>query len=595
MTGSDTVLKPTDSSGCGLRLGDFATLTEALDYAATSRAGFNFYSARGELIEVLPYRDLREQALTLARRILRCAALRMGDRVGLVAETGGHFMRAFFACQYAGLIPVPLPTPVAFAGRASYVAHLRNLLASAAAAAVLTPAAYLKMVSQAAEPLGLKMLGTLDMLDALPEDGTDLPKIGHDHLSYLQFSSGSTRSPAGVAVTQRGLLANVRGILQALEVTAADRSTSWLPFYHDMGLVGFILAPVASQVSTDYIAAGEFARRPLTWLRLIAGNGGTISYSPSFGYELCARRAISVPPGQIDLSTWRVAGVGGDMIRPAVLVEFAAAFHGCRFRKEAFVASYGMAEATLGISFAPLGRGIEVDRIDLDLLQRADRAAPANGNEGRAREFVLCGPVLPGHEIEIRDAEGNVLEDRHVGRILFRGPSVMQGYLASGEAAERVLSSDGWLDTGDLGYLHDGSLVVTGRSKDLILVNGRNVWPQDLEWAVESQVDGLRPGDAAAFSVDETDRERIILLVQCRQSDAAARETLRRKVGEVLLATAGLACTVVLVSHNELPRTSSGKLSRVRARQMYLASLQDPSQRGAAATAPGRHPSATAD
>lgn len=583
----DTGLKPTDSGGCRLRMGDFSTLTEALDYAASSRAGFNFYSARGELVEVLPYRELRDQAVGLARRMLR-GTLRARDRVALVAETGSHFMRAFFACQYAGLIPVPVPIPMAFAGRAGYVAHIRSLLAGATAAAALTPASYLEMIREAGQPLGLKMVGTFDELDGLPEAGIDLPHVGQDHLSYLQFSSGSTRTPAGVAVTQRAVLANVRGILQdALQVNAADRCTSWLPFYHDMGLVGFILAPLVSQVSTDYIAASEFARRPLVWPRLIAQNGGTISYSPSFGYDLCARRALAGTTDRLDLSRWRVAGIGGEMIRPAVLAQFAEAFRGSGFRKEAFVASYGMAEATLGITFAPLERGIEVDSVDLDLLQKGSRVVPVNGNGGRARDFVLCGRVLPGHELEIRGADGSVLPDRQVGRIMFRGPSMMQGYHSSRAESERVLSADGWLETGDLGYLLDGSLIVTGRSKDLILVNGRNVWPQDLEWAVEQQVEGLRAGDVAAFSVDETERERIVLLVQCRQSEGALREALRRRVGEVVLATAGLECTVILVSHNGLPRTSSGKLSRVRARQMYLASARDESRAGAGSAAHG--------
>src|SRR5215469_3218003 len=230
MRRSETELKPTDNGGCRVRVADFSTLTEAVDYAASSRAGFNFYSGRGELVEVLPYRDLRDRAVGLARRMLR-GTLRGGDRVALVAETGSHFMRTFFACQYAGLIPVPVPPPVAFTGRAGYVGHIRSLLASATAAAVLSPASYLEMIREAAQPLGLKIVGTYDELDGLPEDGVDLPHVGQEHLSYLQFSSGSTRSPAGVAVTQRALLANLRGILQdALEVNAADRCTSWLPF-----------------------------------------------------------------------------------------------------------------------------------------------------------------------------------------------------------------------------------------------------------------------------------------------------------------------------------------------------------------------------
>lgn len=565
-------LKPTDLAGLRPRWADFSTLTEALDYAAGGHAGFNFYSGRGELIEVLPYRDLREEARTLARRMRR-AGLARGERVALVAETGGRFVRAFAACQYAGLVPVPLPTPAAFGGRGSYGEHIRPMLASARPAAVLTPDPFLDMLRHAAEPFGLKAIGTFEQFDGIPESGADLPGVGPDDLSYLQFSSGSTRSPTGVAVTQRALLANVRSMVRdALQVRDGDRSASWLPFYHDMGLVGFLLAPLASQASADYVATDEFARRPLVWPTLIAQNGATISYAPSFGYDLCTRRALNGSTGQLDLSRWRVAGIGGDMIRPAVLSRFAEAFRGCGFRKEAFVASYGMAEATLGISFAPLDRGIEVDRIDLDLLREERRAVPAQGDGPEVRELVLCGRVLPGQELEIRAADGSVLAEREVGRITIRGPNVMREYFGNREETARVLSADGWLDTGDLGYLIGDSLVVAGRSKDLILVNGRNIWPQDLEWAVEHQIDGVRDGDVAAFSLDDAETERVVLLVQCRTSDAALREALRREVAEVILATAGLDCTVVLVPNNTLPRTSSGKLSRTRARAMYLAS-----------------------
>lgn len=578
--------QPTPTGGFECRVGEFSTLSEALDYAAQSNAGFNFYSGRGELLEVLPYPDLKDQATSLARRMLR-VGLSAPDRVAIVAETNASFMRAFFACQYAGLIAVPLPPPAAFGGRAGYVQHIRSMLARAEATAVLAPEAFLDMIQQAAEPLDLKVLGTLAQLEGLPEDGHDLPPTGPDHLSYLQFSSGSTRAPTGVAVTHRALMANARGIAKdALRVGAADRCTSWLPFYHDMGLVGCVLAPLASQLSTDYVATGDFARRPLIWPTLIAQNGGTITYSPSFGYDLCARRAMSAPVGHLDLSSLRVAGIGGDMIRPAVLERFADAFRGCGFRPQAFVPSYGMAEITLGITFGPLNQGIEIDRIDLKRLQQEGRAVPTKTNNGEregVREFVLCGRVLPGHDLEIRGTDGSVLAEREVGRIMIRGPSMMQGYFSDRAETERVLSADGWLDTGDLGYWLGASLVVTGRSKDLILVNGRNVWPQDLEWAVEEQVAGVRHGDVVAFSVDEAEAEHVVVLVQCRETELVAREAQHRKVSEVVLGAAGLKCMVVLVPHNWLPRTSSGKLSRVRAREQYLASVRNESQLNIAA------------
>jgi fatty-acyl-CoA synthase len=565
-------MKPAEAGGLTFRASDFSTLPEALDYAAAGQAGANFYSARGDLMEVQTYRDLRDQAKSMARRMIR-AGLTAGDRVALIAETDANFLRAFFACQYAGLVSVPMPLPVAFGGRAGYVDHIRAMLGVASATAVLCPEPYLEWVREAATSFNLLAIGTFDEFDGVPDTGVDLPIIGRDNLSYLQFSSGSTRSPAGIAVTQRALMANLRGITHhALQMREGDRCVSWLPFYHDMGLVGFLLAPVATQVPVDYVATREFARRPLVWPTLMSQNGGTVCYSPSFGYDLCARRVKDGAADHLDLSQWRVAGIGGDMIRPGVLSRFADAFGSCGFKKEAFVASYGMAEATLGITFAPLDRGIELDNIDLDLLEQEARAVPIATDSGgnRSRTFVLCGQVLPGHEVEIRTTDGATLPDRKVGRIMFRGPSLMREYFNSREETARVLSDDGWLDTGDLGFFLDGSLVVTGRSKDLILANGRNIWPQDLEWLVEHEVDGVRNGDVAAFSVDDSESEAVVLLVQCRTSDETARENLRQAVAETVRVAAGINCTVVLAPHNSLPQTSSGKLSRARARQLYL-------------------------
>lgn len=563
------------TGGCAFRAADFSTLPEALDYAATGHAGASFYSARGDLLQVQSYRDLRGEAQSLARRMIR-AGLTAGERVGLIAETCADFLRAFFACQYAGLVSLPTPLPVAFGGRAGYVEHIRLMLAVAKASAVLCPAPFLEMVREAAETFDMRAIGTFNAFDGVPDGGVDLPRIGQDDLSYLQFSSGSTRSPAGIAVRQRALMANLRGVTQhGLQIREGDRCVSWLPFYHDMGLVGFLLAPVATQLPVDYVATREFARRPLIWPTLMSRNGGTVSYSPSFGYDLCARRVREGAMGHLDLSRWRVAGIGGDMIRPGVLARFADVFGSCGFKKEAFVASYGMAEATLGITFAPLDRGIELDNIDLDLLDQEARAVPADGENGqnRTRAFVLCGRVLPDHEIEIRALDGASLPDRKIGRIMFHGPSLMREYFNNGEETAQVLSDDGWLDTGDLGFSLDGSLVVTGRSKDLILANGRNIWPQDLEWLVEHDVEGVRNGDVAAVSVDDAESENVVLLVQCRTSDETARANLRQAVAETVRVAVGINCTVVLAPHNSLPQTSSGKLSRARSRQMYLDSL----------------------
>lgn len=343
-----------------------------------------------------------------------------------------------------------------------------------------------------------------------------------------------------------------------------------------MGLVGFLLTPVTCQISVDLLPTHEFARRPLMWLELISRNRATLSYSPSFGYELCARRVGRNPPPDLDLSSWRVAGVGGDMIRPDMLRTFGQTFADCAFDANAFLASYGMAEASLALSFAPLGGGLRVDQVDTDRLELEHLALPATGAlPGRVREFVHCGPILPQHQVEVRDAAGRALPERRVGIVHVRGPSLMQAYFGDPDETERVLSADGWLNTGDLGYLHDGEVVITGRAKDLIILNGRNIWPQDLEWTLESEIDLLRSGGVAAFSVDETHGERVVVLCECRNSDAGTREALRETVGGILRSRHGVEARVVPVPPRALPQTSSGKLSRSKAKQLYLQGVFD--------------------
>jgi fatty-acyl-CoA synthase len=371
-------------------------------------------------------------------------------------------------------------------------------------------------------------------------------------------------------VTHRALMANVSAIgVHGLKVAPPDRATSWLPLYHDMGLIGFFLSPMACQVSLDLLPTSAFVRRPLLWLDLISKHRSSISYSPTFGYELCARRAETVSLEGLDLSAWRAAGIGGDMIRPGVMAAFAERFAEAGFDASAFVASYGMAEATLALSFAPLNRGLKAERLDVDALEHDQVARKPNGSASRLREFALCGPALPGHELQVRDPDGKALPEHRVGRIFARGPSLMQGYFDQPEETRRVMSADGWLDTGDLGYHSAGEIVITGRAKDLIIVNGRNVWPQDLEWTAEAEAAVLRSGDVAVFSVPSEGEETVVALVQCRTSDPEAREKLRADIAGCLRLRHGVETEVVLAPPHSLPKTSSGKLSRSRAKALY--------------------------
>lgn len=408
----------------------------------------------------------------------------------------------------------------------------------------------------------------------MPSAGVDLSPFDRDELAYIQYSSGSTSEPKGVLISQRAITTNVRCIVRsALRLRPGDRSFSWLPLYHDMGLVGFCIGPMMSQISNDYMETSGFARRPALWLRLMSENGCSIAYSPSFGYDLAARR-INGGAAELDLSRWRVAGIGGDMVRPEVLERFAAAMAPAGFEPRAFVPSYGMAESTLAVSFAECGGEIEVDTVDRDQLKRSHKAVPAAVKgarwPGTTRSFVVCGRPIPGHEIEVRDARGGRLGEREIGHIAIRGPSLMAGYYDDPEATSAVIDDDGWLATGDMGYLLDGKVVITGRSKDLILHNGRNIWPQDIEWAVE-QLGDLRAGDAAAFTVKtEQGAEEVVVLVQCRLRAVRERERLRRQAAAVVHQQAGVECRVVLVPPRSLPFTSSGKLSRAGAKAGYL-------------------------
>ncbi|GBR05509.1 fatty acyl-AMP ligase [Acetobacter oeni] len=568
----DTTPSPvSSSSGQKRRYGDFATFTEALDYAAQGAAGFNIYSGRGTLLEALPYAVLREQARDMALRLL-ALGLKPGDRVGLIAESDGDFARMFFGCQYAGLVATPMPLPVAFGGREAYLATIRGMIESSAASAVVVPDLIAGWTDEIVAGFELKFGGSPAQLMDCPAPARPLPKIRPDALSYLQFSSGSTRFPKGICVSQRSGMANAHSIahdgLQVRET--GDRCVSWLPLYHDMGLVGFFLTPMTCQLTVDLLPTREFARRPHVWLDLISRNRGTISYSPSFGYELCARRSGSA---DIDLSCWRVAGIGGDMIRPHILEEFGERFVASGFDARAFVASYGMAEATLAISFAPLGQGIRTDTVDLRRLETEGVAYPDNDPSHSLRTFVLCGRVLPGHEIEVRNPDGKILKDRQVGTIYVRGPSLMSGYFRLPAESAEALNSHGWLNTGDLGYTVDGQIVVTGRAKDLIIINGRNIWPQDLEWCAETEIDSLRSRDVAVFSVEDDDCEKVVALVQCRATSAEARTALSEQVASLFRRLHGVDVRVVLVPPHSLPQTSSGKLTRAKAKTMLLSGV----------------------
>lgn len=556
------------ASDIPLRLGDFKTLTDALDYAATGQTGINFYAANGTLKSVLTYADLRTEAIQMARQLSQLAP--KGALIGLLAQTSEHFVRTFFACQYAGLVPVPMPIPTTMGGKDVYLKQIRQMCETAKVSALFAPERLIEMLTETLEAIDTPLLDMSD-LDSLPAPTGELRKHSPQDLCYIQYSSGSTNDPKGVIGSQASVTANCHGIIaHGLKVRPGDRAVSWLPLYHDMGLIGFMVAPMMSQISLDLMAPSDFARRPLTWLELISRNKGTLSYSPSFGYELCVKRWRN--DKQFDLSSWRAAGIGGDMVRADALTSFAEIFANHGFSRTSFVPSYGMAEATLAIAFAPLGKGVRADIIDNDRLRRSGDALPAFDltQTNAERTFVLCGEVLPGHEMVVRDNDGTILADRKVGRICVRGPSVTPGYYQNEAATRAAISEDGWLETGDLGYFLDRQIVITGRSKDLILSHGRNIWPQDLEWAVEGAVTS-RIGRTAAFPIEsENGSDEIVLLVECRSRNPENLIRLHAEASAAARTAANATVHVGLVPLSSLIVTSSGKISRARARKKFV-------------------------
>jgi len=637
--GRDRRPTPTDNTDLPFCQGDFASLPEALDYAARGSTGVNFYDGRGRLEHSLTYGEVRERAVALARRLLNLG-LGRGDRVGITAEMHPDFLVGFFACQYAGFLPVPLPVPSGLGGRQGYEGHLARVLKTSGARVVLGTEVLRDQLERAAQGLDVDLITTVPALAGMAPAAAELRPLGPGEPSHIQYSSGSTRNPLGIIIDQDALMANAVSVARhGLQIQPGDRAASWLPFYHDMGLIGFMLIPITCQVGIDYVHTDGFARRPLQWLRVISDNRCTLGFSPTFGYELCVRRAAGMQELDLDLSSWRVAGIGGEMVRPETLADFAATFAPYGFRDTAFVPSYGLAEATLAFSFVKLGRGVTVDRVDKHALvtqgiaaraepkpavhgdghahgggnghgngnghDKAHGGAPAgtngttavngsangyggdhghgggngkmNGNgavHGSSREvraFATCGKPLPGYQVEIRDRAGRHLPDRHVGRVFIKGPSLMAGYFNAREATAATVDRAGWLDTGDMGYVTEGTLVITGRQKDLIIVNGRNIWPQDLEWHAAEHVPEVRSRDCAAFAVeDDSGKEVPVILVQCRLQDAESRTRLRDEVHAAIFRNASIDCRVVLVPPRSLPFTTSGKLSRAKAKAAYL-------------------------
>jgi fatty-acyl-CoA synthase len=487
---------------------------------------------------------------------LAARGLHKGDRLAMVIPDGEEFVLSFLGAMFAGIVPVPIYPQLTFKSIDAYYDGVAHIVRASGAKMLLTTGPtrpYVDPVLSRVEGLGA--IASIDELAGEPAR-VDV-RIAPDDLAFLQFTSGSTSRPKGVMVTHANLAANAQAfMLHGLDRDPAlDKGVSWLPLFHDMGLIGFVVGPLFTNVPCVFLPTASFVRAPRLWLDKIHQHRGTITYAPNFAYALVAKRLKDKDVEGLDLSCLRVAGCGAEPIQPRALRDFAARLAPAGFDARAFVPSYGMAEGTLALTFVPLREGLKTDTHE-------------------AQEVVDCGLPFPGHEIAIIDEAGRRLGDRQVGQIVARGPSVTRGYFEEPELTAQTYrpiadaGDDFWLHTGDLGYLAGGRLFVCGRLKDLIIVRGRNYYPSDIEWAV-GDLPGVRRGNVVAFGVGDGEREE--QLVVCCEGSAGDAASIQEATAACITATFGLSVYEVVVTPlASLPRTSSGKPQRQKTRQMYL-------------------------
>ena len=543
------------------------TLPKALTVAARGDGGFEYLAENGQPSSTQPFSDLLEEALSVAGG-LREAGLAPGETIALIVPDARDFLTTFLGAACAGLVPAPLYPPVRLDQFGAYLRQTMPAVSVSKAAAVVTTTPLRRVLGtmQSSVP----SVRTVLAIEKLR--GSALPRaenVGLDDPVFLQFTSGSTSDPKGVVLSHRNLAENVTAIAGpgGVRLLPTDRGVSWLPLFHDMGLIGMALTVLYGGCWSEFISPMAFLKRPGLWLKAISRRRGSISFAPNFAYDLCVRRVQPREMVDLDLSCWRVAGCGAEPIRAETLARFAAKFAGVGFRADAFLPCYGMAEHTLAVTFSPLNRAPRIDAIDAAQLSAHRRAVPPSNGQSLRAELVSCGRPFPGHEVRIADGRGHQLPERHVGQILLKGPSVFRGYLDR-EALTRETLAGGWLHSGDLGYLADGELYVCGRVKDTIIVNGRNYYPQDLEQAAADEGD-VRKGRVVAFGTrEDAGRERIVVVVEPSNGSHGA-DLADRVRGRILESIGVLVDEVVVAPSGTIPKTTSGKLQRSRVRNRY--------------------------
>ncbi|MEN8136638.1 MAG: AMP-binding protein [Thermodesulfobacteriota bacterium] len=551
-----------------------ATLFQVLQHHAehnSDRPHIRLYSDADEG-EVITYGDLWQQASRLAAG-LQSFGLAAGESVLIMLPTGRDYFISFAGVLLAGGVPVPVYPP----GRLKQIEeHLQRHAAIAANSLtrimITIPEAmtFARLMHQQVESLN-KVATVAEMLTAGRDRTLHPPVLTTNSTAFLQYTSGSTGMPKGVVLSHGNLLANIRAMGRAIDISSEDVFVSWLPLYHDMGLIGAWLGSLYFACPLVIMPPLTFLARPLRWLTAISRFGGTLAAAPNFAYELCLHRIEDSELQNLDLSSWRCAFNGAEAVSPATIQKFTKRFAKCGFRAKAVMPVYGLAESSVGLAFPPLDRLPRFDRIKRSVLMtdgRAIKTTEADHTDGL--ELPGCGFPLPGHQIRVVGKDDRELPDRQEGSLQFKGPSATRGYFRNPEQTAALFHGD-WLDSGDRGYISDGEIFITGRSKDIIIKAGRNIYPVELEEAVGA-IAGVRKGNVAVFgSLDqETGTEQLVILAETRMRKPESREKMRVDINTVTADLVGTAPDhVVLAVPNTVLKTSSGKIRRKASKGLY--------------------------
>jgi 1-acyl-sn-glycerol-3-phosphate acyltransferase len=517
------------------------------------------------------YARLRDEAAAVAGG-LRARGVGRGDTVALMLPTGLDFLRSFFGILLLRAVPVPIYPPLRLDRLEEYAARQSAILANAGVGLLVT-IARARPIASLLKP-AVPTLRAVVTADELTAEGTRVagPEGDASDPAFIQYTSGSTGEPKGVLLTHANLLANIKAIADGLEMQPSDVGVSWLPLYHDMGLIGAWLNCLHNGLPLTLLPPTAFLARPERWLWAIHERRATLSAAPNFAYELAARRVSEPAAEGLDLSSWRVALNGAEPVSPGTLERFARRFAAHGFRPGAMTPVYGLAECSVALAFPKIGRGPRVDRVAREPFERAGRAEPAALGDRAALEFVSAGRELPEHEIRIVDDAGQPLEERAVGRLVFRGPSMTSGYYRNPEATAAITLPGGFIDSGDLAYRAAGEIHICGRRKDVIIKAGRNLVPQEIEEAAAG-VPGIRRGCVVAFGVESATlgTEALVVVAETRATGAHERERLAGAVTERVAAAVEVPPDqVVLVAPGDVLKTSSGKVRRAATKALFV-------------------------